>query len=143
MSQADDRMLVARISGIARRHARYGGLTEAEEAAGAAELRQVAAGRNDLLAQEAGIELGFAESRGDQERNRAEQIARLCRLAGADEELVPQWIETGRRRAEERRMPPFSDPSPRTPRRSRTSLFDCGTQCGIPLRIPHMGGLNG
>jgi hypothetical protein len=54
-----DGILIARISGIARRYARWGGLTGAEEAAGAAELREVAAGRTDLLAEEAGIEARF------------------------------------------------------------------------------------
>jgi hypothetical protein len=112
-----DRLLIARISGIARRHARWGGLTEAEEAAGATELREAAAGRADLLAEEAGIEVGFADSQGEHERARAEQIARLCRLAGADESLIPPWIEEGRRRAEARRHPPFSQPGRRAPRR--------------------------
>jgi hypothetical protein len=110
-----DRLLIARISGIARRHARWGGLTEAKEAAGAAELREVAAGRTDLLAEELGIELGFAETQGEHERVRAEQIARLCRLAGADEDLIPQWTEVGRERAEKAGKPPFSRPG-RAPR---------------------------
>jgi hypothetical protein len=110
-----DRLLVARLSGIARRHARFGGLTEAEEAAGAAELREAAAGRADLLAEQAGIELGFAESQGEHEQARAQQVARLCRLAGADEELIPGWIEVGRERAEQAGRLPFSRPG-RTPR---------------------------
>ena len=111
-----DRILIARISGIARRHARWGGLTEAEEAAGAAELREVAAGRTDLLAEETGIEIGFAESQGEHERARAEQIARLCRLAGADEALISRWVEVGRERAEQAGKAPFSRPG-RAPRR--------------------------
>jgi hypothetical protein len=105
-----DRLLIARISGIARRHARWGGLTEAEEAAGAAELRDVAAGRTDLLAEEAGIELGSAETQGEHERARAEQIRRLCRLAGAEEDLIPRWAEVGREPARLAGKPPFSQP---------------------------------
>lgn len=45
-----DRLLAARITGIAMRRARWGDLTEAGKAAGAAELRQVAGDRGDLLA---------------------------------------------------------------------------------------------
>jgi hypothetical protein len=70
----------------------------------------VADGRTDLLAEEAGIELGFAQSQGDHERARAEQIARLCRRAGANEHLIPEWVEEGKRRAEERRMPRSARP---------------------------------
>lgn len=76
-----DRILIARLSGIAGRHARWGGLTTDQEAAGAAELAEVAAGRVDLLAQEGGISVGFAEAQGEHERARAAQIARLCHLA--------------------------------------------------------------
>ena len=68
----------------------------------------MAAGRADLLAEEAGIEAGFAESQGDHERARAGQIARLCRRAGADEDLIPRWTEVGRERAEQAGRPPFS-----------------------------------
>jgi hypothetical protein len=35
----------------------------------------------------------------------------LCRLAGADEDLIPQWIEIGRERAEEAGRSPFSQPA--------------------------------
>jgi hypothetical protein len=35
----------------------------------------------------------------------AQAVAELCRLAGADASLIPQWIEEGRRRAEARRVP--------------------------------------
>jgi hypothetical protein len=43
-------------------------------------------------------------------------VAELCRLAGADEALIPGWIEEGKRRAEAAQLPPFSQPG-RTPRR--------------------------
>jgi len=38
-------------------------------------------------------------------------------MAGADESLIAQWIQEGRRRAQTRRMPPFSQPGLRMPRR--------------------------
>jgi hypothetical protein len=59
-----DRLLAARLDGIALRHARWGGLTEAGKADGAAQLRQATGGRGDLLARVAGLALGTAEIRG-------------------------------------------------------------------------------
>ena len=110
-----DRLLVARISGIARRHARWGQLTETQKTAGAAELREVASGRSDLLSEEAGIALGTSRDKGPEYRTQAEAIAELSRLAGADESLIQEWIEEGRHRAGATR-PPFSHPG-RSPRR--------------------------
>jgi len=105
-----ERLLLARISGIARRHGRWGGLSEAEKAAGAAELREVADGRADLLAEEAGLALGAAEGKGAEYQARGQAVAELCRMAGADEDLIPSWIDEGKRRAAIRRLPPFSGP---------------------------------
>jgi hypothetical protein len=110
------RLLSARLSGIALRHARWGGLTAAEKASRAAELREVAGGRGDLLAEVAGLALGSAERRGPEYEARGQAVAELCRMAGADEALIPQWIEEGRRRAEAAKLPPFSRPG-RAPRR--------------------------
>jgi hypothetical protein len=110
-----DRLLIARISGIALRHARWREPTEDELAAAVAELREVARDRPELLAEEAGILLGFYEDGGDEPRAKA--AAQLLIAAGADESLIPQWIEEGRCRAEARRHPPFSRPgSPPPPR---------------------------
>jgi hypothetical protein len=39
-----DRLIAARLSGAAQRHARWGGLTEDERAAGAVELREIGGG---------------------------------------------------------------------------------------------------
>jgi hypothetical protein len=111
-----DRLLVTRISEIAGRHARWSQLTDTQKTAGAAELREVAGGRSDLLAEEAGITLGTSRDKGPEYRTQAEAIAELCRLAGADENLIPQWIEEGRRRAQAARLPPCSQPG-RSPRR--------------------------
>jgi hypothetical protein len=111
-----DRLLGARLWGIALRHARWGGLTAAEKAAGAAELTEVAGDRGDLLAEVAGLMLGSATGRGPEYEARGQAVAELCRMAGADEALIPQWIEQGRRRAEAAQLPPFSRPG-RSPRR--------------------------
>jgi hypothetical protein len=48
------RRLSARLSSIALRHARWGGLTEAEKASGAAELKEVAGDQGDLALQASG-----------------------------------------------------------------------------------------
>ena len=94
-----DRLLIARLDGIARRHARWGGLTEAEKAAGVTELHGVAGDRRDLLAEVAGLALGTAEGKGQEYQARGQAIAELCRMAGADESLIPQWHQVGRQRA--------------------------------------------
>ena len=101
-----DRLIVARISGVAMRHASWREPAEAEIAAAVAELREVAGDRPDLLAEEAGILLGFHE--GGLNEPRARSAAQLLIAAGADESLMPGWIEEGRRRAGLRRHPPFS-----------------------------------
>ena len=111
------RLLSARLSAIALRHARFGGLTAAEKASGAAELKEVAGDRGDLLAEVAGLMLGTAESKGPEYEARSQAVAELCRMAGADETVIPQWIQEGRRRAEAAQLPLFSRPgsSPRRP----------------------------
>jgi len=101
-----DRLIVARISGVAMRHANWREPAGDEIAAAAAELREVAGDRPDLLAEEAGILLGFHE--GGLNEPRARSAAQLLIAAGADENLIPGWIEEGRRRAGLRRHPPFS-----------------------------------
>jgi hypothetical protein len=101
-----DRLLVAQLTGEARHHARWRPLTEEEEAAAVSELRALAAGRSDLLAEVAGIFEGTSE--GELDEPLARCAAQLCRKAGADEALIPQWVDEGRRRAAAARMPPFS-----------------------------------
>ena len=70
------------------------------------ELRALAGGRADLLAEVAGIFEGASD--GELDEPLARQAARLCRLAGADETLIPHWIGEGRRRAGVARMRPHS-----------------------------------
>jgi hypothetical protein len=101
-----DRLLVAEITGEARHRARWRPLTEEEEAAALAELRALAGGRADLLAQVAGIFEGTSE--GEPDEPLARSAARLCRMAGADAGAIPGWIEEGRRRSANARRPPFS-----------------------------------
>ena len=71
-----------------------------------AELRTLAGGRADLLAEVAGILEGARE--GELDEPFARQAAGLCRAAGADPEAIPAWIEEGRRRRAAADMPPFS-----------------------------------
>ena len=101
-----DRILIAEIWGEARRRAQWRRLTEDEETAAVAELRELAGGRADLLAEVTGVLEGTSE--GELDEPIARQAARLCRKAGADESAIPTWIEEGRRRAAAARMPPFS-----------------------------------
>ena len=99
-----DRLLVAGLTGEARHHAQWRPLTAKEEAVALAELRALAAGRADLLAEVAGILEGTSE--GELDEPLARQAAQLCRLAGADGALIPQWVAEGRRRAANARMGP-------------------------------------
>jgi hypothetical protein len=101
-----DRLLVAEITGEARHRARWRPLTDEEEAAALAELRALAGGRADLLAEVAGIFEGTSE--GEPDEPLARSAARLCRMAGADAGAIPGWIEEGRRRSANARRPPFS-----------------------------------
>jgi hypothetical protein len=105
-----DRLLAAQITATAIRHAGWGGLSETRTATGAAELREVAGGRGDLLAEVAGLALGTAEGKGAEYQARGQAIAELCRAAGADEALIPRWTQIGRERAEQASVPPFSRP---------------------------------
>jgi hypothetical protein len=68
------------------------------------ELRDLAAGRADLLAEVCGIFEGASQGRPDEPL--ARQAAALCRLAGADDALISQWAAEGRRRAQAARQPP-------------------------------------
>jgi len=101
-----DRILVAQLTGEARHRARWRPLTEDEEAAALAELRTLAAGRADLLAEVAGIFEGT--SAGEPDEPLARSAAQLCRMAGADADAIPAWVQEGRRRSANAKRPPFS-----------------------------------
>lgn len=57
-----DRLIVARLTGTARRHAGWRQLTDAETAPAVTELREIAGGRADLRAETAGVMLGPARA---------------------------------------------------------------------------------
>jgi hypothetical protein len=94
-----ERIVTARITGTAARYARGRPFTEAEEAEALASLTELAAGRTDLLAQVAGLAIGFFEGTLDEPRQ--QQAAELLIKAGANQQLIPGWIEEGRRRRTE------------------------------------------
>ena len=99
-----DRILVAQLTGEARHRAKWRPLRSDEEDQAVAELATLAGGRADLLAQVAGIFEGASE--GELDEPLARCAARLCRLAGADPEKIPAWIEEGRRRRAAARKAP-------------------------------------
>ena len=81
------------MSGRAIRLARDGGkITEA-----IAELSEMAGGRSDLLAEVAGLEVGYWSVR--QSGGDAVLAAGLLIMAGADPKRIAQWVEVGRQRA--------------------------------------------
>ena len=88
-----DRILCARLSGTAIRTARAGGpINEA-----VAELRELAGGRADLLAEEAGLMAGtWSVWIGPGDYLLA---AGLLVMAGADHDLIGGWVAVGRERA--------------------------------------------
>ena len=100
------RILVDQLTGEARHRARWRNLIGSEEAAAVAELRTLAGGRTDLLAEVAGIFEGASEGRHDEPLARF--AAGLCRKAGADVDAIPAWVEEGRSRAARTGLPPFS-----------------------------------
>jgi len=112
-----DRIIVAELSGTVSRYARWEPPDEATTAAAVAALRNLAKGRADLLAEVAGLALGFYD--GTPDAPRAANKAAFCRLAGADESLIPGWVEIGRERAAQALLPPFSQPRQRRPPRPR------------------------
>ena len=94
-----DRLIAAMLCGAAKHHARWRDLTEDEHAAAVAELHELATGRANaaaLLAEEAGLMIGFSEGAMDESFDR--RAGELLIAAGADVALVPQWVEEGRSR---------------------------------------------
>jgi hypothetical protein len=88
----------AGIAGTASRHASREPL---DVDAALAELREIADGRGDLLAERAGVMLGFHEedARDGLWPSRALQAA-LCIAAGADLTQLTRWLHEGQERAE-------------------------------------------
>ncbi len=96
---------MARLTGTAQRHAPRREIagqawrepTGQDSAAAVAELREIAGRRPDLLAQVAGLLIGFYA--GTAEEPRARTAAGYCRVAGAAQDLIPRWIAEGKLRA--------------------------------------------
>ena len=94
-----DDIIVARIARTARHYAAAGLTSQENRAEAVAALRQASRGRTDLLAQHAGICLGFALAEDGAQAERHTLEAALCSEAGADPDLVPVWQQTGYFRA--------------------------------------------
>src|SRR5258706_7247138 len=92
-----DRIHLAQLTGVASHLVCYALDTPDQRDIAVEELRQLAHGRADLLAELAGVSLGVGESQLDADRYR--QTADLCVEAGADNEQIPAWVDVGRSRA--------------------------------------------
>jgi hypothetical protein len=92
-----DQQTVARLTGAARRHAHQRESAETQTAAAVAELREIAGNRGDLLAEVAGLLIGFY--RRTVEDLKAQAAAGYCIAAGADLDSIPRWIDVGQCRA--------------------------------------------
>ena|SRR5215472_18001186 len=98
-----DRVLLAQLTGVAR-HLVDKALDSDQWATAVENLRRLAGGRVDLLAELAGVSIGVSESHLD--RDVCEQIAGLCIEAGADEKLIQHWTNVGRYWTELSKIPP-------------------------------------
>ena len=99
---AGDRLITARISGVTARHTPLSGAYPNGEDAAIAEVRAVAQGRADLLAQFAGTYLGLSVAEVvDQLAAQKVAQAALAARAGADMDLVGRWIPVGVTRGED------------------------------------------
>src|SRR5262245_14953612 len=96
-SPTSDRLLVTQTAGSATLPGPSGRLAPDREAATAAELNQAPGGWAALLAECAGLVLGYGEHHSGAARYR--QIADLCIAAGVDKTLIEAWIEVGHQRA--------------------------------------------
>src|SRR5215510_16414785 len=93
-----DGLIRANLAGAASRHASREPL---DVEAALAELREIAGGRGDLLAERAGVILGFRDEdeRDGRWPSRALEAA-LCIAAGADLTRLTEWVAVGQERAE-------------------------------------------
>ncbi len=99
-----DQLMVPRLTGAAWRHACAREPTAAETAAAVRELREIAGSRADLLAEVAGLLIGYYRRTAEELKARA--AAYYCMAAGADLKLIPRWIEVGCSRAAAARLIP-------------------------------------
>lgn len=73
-----------------------------------AELRDLAGSRPHLLAEHVGVCLGWAEVTASAEAPGLRAQADLCKAAGAPDDLIAHWIETGRQRRRSTRATPYN-----------------------------------
>jgi hypothetical protein len=106
-----DRLLLAAIAGCTARHAARHVIDDVGAAVG--ELLELAGHRPDLLAEHAGVCLGYAQEGPGLLAPMYRAEAEICVLAGADESLIPGWIEVGRRRALDAKAVPYTGARPR------------------------------
>jgi hypothetical protein len=95
-SPAAEALIVARLTAAAQRPAPGREPTDVETTAAVAELNEITGARADLLAEVAGLLMGYYGSTAEEPR--ADAAAHFCISAGADLDLIPRWIEVGRRR---------------------------------------------
>jgi hypothetical protein len=99
---AADRLIIASISGVTGRHMPLSGLYPYGEDPAIAEVRVVARGKADLLAEFAGTTLGLsAVELVDQLAAQMVAQASLAARAGADMAQVARWIPVGVKRGED------------------------------------------
>jgi hypothetical protein len=106
-----DQLAVARLTGTAWGCAPRREPTAAETALAVRELREIAAGRGDLLAEVAGLLIGYYRRTAEEPKARA--AAYYCITAGAALELIPRWVEVGCSRAAAARLIPPAVPEAR------------------------------
>jgi hypothetical protein len=95
----DDRVRWARIAAAAARWTRNGDLTGQAGSDAWLSCPTLRRARSNLLAEYAGIAVGFHEGYVDE--GQYLRAAQLCIEAGADTGLIPHWLEVGRRSARE------------------------------------------
>jgi hypothetical protein len=108
-AREQDQLTVARLTGAAWRHGSGWEPAESGTAAAVRELREIAGARSDLLAEVAGLLIGYYRRTADERRARA--AAYYCMAAGAGVELIPRWIEVGCSRAAAARLIPPAVPA--------------------------------
>jgi hypothetical protein len=106
-----DDLIVAALHGAASRHAGWRAPEGAAREAAVTELRGIANGRADLLAQVAGLLRGYSPA-GDAMHEHNRIAADLLVEAGADPAATQKWIEVGGRRRANARAVPFSRTPP-------------------------------
>ena len=106
-----DPLTVARLAGAAWRNASGQEPVGAAAALAVRELRGIAGRRGDLLAEVAGLLIGYYRQTAEEATARA--AAYYCIAAGAGLDLIPRWVEVGCSRAAAARLIPPAVPATR------------------------------